>query len=132
MFAVPDHKASLAGKRGLVLDDEFLIALDIQQILESAGAATVTCCGNAENALAALRSGVKFDFAVLDLVLGGATRTSVTVAAVLAEQATPFVFLTGLRGEDASTSRFPGAPVVEKPYNTALLLDAVLHALAMR
>jgi hypothetical protein len=32
----------LSGKRCLVLDDEFLIALDIQQILERAGASHVT------------------------------------------------------------------------------------------
>ena len=32
---------SLAGKHCLVLDDEFLIALDIQEILEAAGAAKV-------------------------------------------------------------------------------------------
>lgn len=44
----------LAGKRGLVLDDKFPIALDIQQILESAGAASVTCYANAEAALKAL------------------------------------------------------------------------------
>ena len=33
-----DSETSIAGKRCLVLDDEFLIALDIQQILETAGA----------------------------------------------------------------------------------------------
>ena len=35
----------LAGKRCLVLDDEFLIALDIQEILEAAGVAQVVCVG---------------------------------------------------------------------------------------
>jgi CheY-like chemotaxis protein len=129
---VADIKPSLAGKRCLVLDDEFLIALDIQQILESAGAASVVCAGNSADALAALRSEMKFDFAVLDLVLGGATRNGLTVAAKLADQGIPFVFLTGMRREDGHTKAFPNAPVVEKPYDAALLIEAVLRALGTR
>ncbi len=105
----------LIGKRCLVLDDEFLIALDIQHILEAAGA-IVTCVSEAADALAAIRSGPRFDLAVLDVVLSGATRPSLTVAAALAMQRTPFVFLTGMRGEDMHTREFPNAPVVEKPY----------------
>jgi CheY-like chemotaxis protein len=126
---MPNIKPSLTGKRGLALDDEFLIALDIQQILETAGAASVTCVGNAEDALAALGSGVKFDFAVLDVILSGATPTSMPVAKALTKQKTPFIFLTGMRGEDAHTKNFPEAPVLEKPYEASLLLDALRRAL---
>jgi CheY-like chemotaxis protein len=120
----------LAGKRCLVLDDEFLIALDIQQILEAAGARSVICAGNADDAMAAIRGGPRFDLAVLDVVLSGATRTSTMVAAALALQKTPFVFLTGMRGEDIHTREFPRAPVLDKPYQPPSLLDAVLRALA--
>lgn len=123
---------ALAGKRCLVLDDEFLIALDIQQILEAAGAASVICAGNSADALAALRNSPKFDVAVLDLMLSGATRTSLAVAAALAEQGTPFVFLTGMGGNDAHLKQFPNAPVVDKPYQADLLMDAVLRAFGKR
>lgn len=121
---------SIAGKRFLVLDDEFLIALDIQQILEVAGALEVTCVGSAAEALAALRGGAVFDLAVLDVKLSGPTRTSITVAEVLAEQGTPFIFLTGMRGEDRHTRQFPRAPVVEKPYDAGVLVAAVQSMLA--
>lgn len=131
-FFVASPETLLAGKRCLVLDDEFLIALDIQQILEAAGAKTVICAGNAEDAMAAIHNGPRFDLAVLDIVLSGATRTSVTVAAALIAQNTPFVFLTGMRGEDVHTREFPKTPVVDKPYQPPLLLDAVLRALASR
>ncbi|HVZ53013.1 MAG TPA: response regulator [Pseudolabrys sp.] len=114
----------IAGKCCLVLDDEFLIALDIQMILENAGASEVVCVGNADDALAALQSR-KFDFAVLDVKLSGAARTSLTVAAALADVGTPFVFLTGVRGDDLHLRQFPDAPMVEKPYDVALLLNAV-------
>jgi CheY-like chemotaxis protein len=124
--------ASIAGKRCLVLDDELLIALDIQSILESAGAANVKCVANAADALAALRGDAKFDLAVLDVRLSGATRTSLTVAAVLAEQKTPFVFLTGMRADDVHAEQFPKAPVVEKPYDAPRLIDALLRALAAK
>jgi CheY-like chemotaxis protein len=121
---------SIAGKRCLVLDDEFLIALDLQQILEGAGAAEVICVGNAADALAAVRDGAPFDLAVLDVKLSGATRTSLTVAATLAEQGTPFVFLTGMRDGDVETRQFPKAPVIEKPYDAVMLLDTLQKALA--
>ena len=44
-------QSSLSGKRCLVLDDEFLIALDIQQMLERAGATEVICVASAAEAL---------------------------------------------------------------------------------
>jgi len=114
----------------LVLDDEFLIALDIRQILESVGVTTVTCIGSTAEALEKLRAGTKFDFAVLDVKLSGATRDSLTVAAELVRQKTPFVFLTGMRRQDERVRQFPNAPVVEKPYEAPLLLDAILRVLA--
>jgi CheY-like chemotaxis protein len=122
-------KALIAGKRCLVLDDEFLIALDIQQMLEAAGAASVTCFGNAADALAALRDGVHYDLAVLDVKLSGATRTSMTVAETLHASSTPFVFLTGICGDDIHTREFPGVPVIEKPYERHIFTDAIRRAL---
>jgi CheY-like chemotaxis protein len=119
----------LTGKRCLVLDDEFLIALDIQQVLEMAGAA-VTCVSEAADALAAIRNGPRFDLAVLDVVLGGATGPSMTVAAALTMQRTPIVFLTGILGEGMHTREFPNAPVVEKPYEPEMLLAAAHRALS--
>jgi CheY-like chemotaxis protein len=127
---VTPSESLLAGKRCLVLDDEFLIALDIQHLLETAGAKTVICAGNADDAMTAIRNGPRFDLAILDVLLSGTTRTSVTVAAALVALATPFVFLTGMHGEDVHTREFPKAPVLHKPYQPPLLLDAVLRALA--
>jgi CheY-like chemotaxis protein len=62
----------LRGKRYLVLDDEFLIALDIQQILELAGAMYVASVATASEAIALVRREPKFDLAVLDVKLSGA------------------------------------------------------------
>ena len=121
----------LAGKHCLVLDDEFLIALDIQHVLETAGAQSVTSVSNADDAMTAIRA-QRFDLAVLDVKLSGATRTSMTVAAALAEQGAVFVFLTGMRGEYDHTRQFPQAPVIEKPYQALTLLEALRKTLARR
>jgi CheY-like chemotaxis protein len=115
-------------KRCLVLEDEFLIALDIQQILEGAGAASVICQYDADDALVALRNGPRFDLAVLDIMVSGVPCTG--VAAALAAQSTPFVFLTGVRSDDEYIRQFPDAPVVEKPFHVPRLLEALRRALA--
>jgi CheY-like chemotaxis protein len=119
----------LAGKRCLVLDDEFLIALDIQQILELAGAKHVASVASASEAIELLRREPKFDLAVLDVKLGGAEGNSLDVAAMLAKAGTPFVFLTGMRVDNVHAKKFPQAPVVEKPYDALTLLDAAQRAL---
>jgi len=119
----------LIGKRCLILDDEFLIALDIQQTLEQAGAMHVACVATVAEALALLRSGSDFDIAVLDVKLSGADRDSLGVAALLASKGIPFVFLTGMRVDDVHAKQFPQAPVIEKPYDAVALLNAVRRAL---
>jgi CheY-like chemotaxis protein len=100
----------LRGKRYLVLDDEFLIALDIQQILELAGAKHVASVASASEAIELLRREPKFDIAVLDVKLGASEDNSLGVASVLAKAGTPFVFLTGMRIDNEHSRKFPQAP----------------------
>ena len=119
----------LTGRRCLVLDDEFLIALDIQQILELAGAKHVASVATASETIALLRREPKFDLAVLDLKLGGSEDNSLGVASELARMGTPFVFLTGMHVDNVHVRKFPQAPVAEKPYDALALLDAVQRAL---
>jgi two-component SAPR family response regulator len=119
----------LSGKRCFVLDDEFLIALDIQQILERSGAAYVASVASAIEAMKVLDREPKFDLAVLDVKLGDVEGNSLDVAALLHTQAVPFVFLTGMRTNDVHAKTFPNAPVIEKPYDATALLRAVQQAL---
>jgi len=128
---LPISDTLLGGKRCLVLDDEFLIALDIQQILELAGAMQVACAASVPEAIELLRREPKCDLAVLDVKLSGPDRNSLGIAALLAAKGTPFVFLTGMRVDDLHSRQFPQAPVVEKPYDATTLMDAVRRALAI-
>jgi len=122
-----DSDASLAGRRCLVLDDEYLIALDIQNILEAAGA-TVTAVADVDDALQHLNGEDRFDIAVVDVRLG-ATATSTAVTVRLIELGVPFVFLTGMRTDDVQLHH-PDVPVIERPYMADALLKAVDKALA--
>lgn len=123
-------QSPIVGKRCLVLDDEFLIALDIQQILERAGALHVACVASAAEAIKLLGNSPKFDVAILDVKLSGSNENSLGVASLLATLNTPFVFLTGMRADDVHARRFPQAPVIEKPYDAGALLAAVSRALS--
>jgi CheY-like chemotaxis protein len=122
----------LAGLRCLVLDDEFLIAFDIEQTLQAAGAAAVVCVSSAEAALAALQTGPPFALAVLDVLLGPNGESCTSVAEALTRLRTPFVLLTGFYEDDVRVPRFPAVPIVEKPYQTPQLIDALRKALVSR
>ena len=120
----------LAGKRGLVVDDEFLIVLDLQGLLEDSGA-EIVCQANADKACEALDNQGPFDFAVIDLHIGGGIESGISVAARLHEAGVPFVFLSGLASKDPQVTRF-NAPLIEKPYRPDVLVETIAKAMSAR
>jgi len=117
----------LRGLRCLVVDDEVLIAMDLEQILESAGASEVVCVGRAAQALAALDKKPAFAVAIVDFDLGG--ENDMAVPSALRERGIPFIFFTGINASDQRLGRFAEAPVVTKPYNIDELFAALRRAL---
>ena len=135
MFGLPGggtHTHALSGKRVLVVEDEFLIALDIQRMLEGEGVKTVLTASRVAQALDLFLSGGPFDAAVLDLRLD--RETSTPVAERLHAAGVPFVFLTGGQATDDIIQRFKSAPVVGKPFDVpgALRLLAPLAAFRVK
>ncbi|MBS0248272.1 MAG: response regulator [Proteobacteria bacterium] len=124
-----DAKSPLAGKRGLVLDDEFLIALDLEELLQGAGAEIVSV-SSIDKAVRALREGGPWHFAILDRHLDGTTSTS--VASACAGRNIPFVFLTGSRGPDRPGEPELAVPVIEKPYQPEALIETIRKLLDRR
>jgi CheY-like chemotaxis protein len=126
----PDHDISLSGLRVLVVEDEFIIALDIDRTLESAGAAGSRHAGNVRDALAvldAVETGRdRIDAAVLDLKLNH--DSALPVATRLSQLGIPFAFLTG-SPDDGDTRAFPDVPIVAKPFDDASLLGGIRRAL---
>ena len=119
----------LAGKRLLVVEDEFLIALDIASILEGGGAEVKTA-SRLDQALDLIKSDGPFDAAVLDLKLE--RETSVAIAEQLRAQSVPFVFLTGAAGDASIVAHFANAPVVGKPFDSETLFSALKQAMSGR
>src|SRR5437762_10954305 len=103
---------SLAGRRILVVEDEVIVAIDIQMILEDAGARVV---GPAHTLRSALERAEheEISAAILDLRLG---RDSIEpVARTLARRGIPFLFYTGQSRADPLRSEWPSAPLLSKP-----------------
>ncbi len=102
----------LLGKNILVVEDEFLIAADISDAIESARGTVgqlVTTVREAHEAL----SSRKFDGAVLDLkLLNG---SALSVAQRLARDGVPYVLLTGY-DRDGVPGLLRAAPRLEKPF----------------
>jgi CheY-like chemotaxis protein len=121
----------LDGKRCLVLDDEFMIAFYIQEVLEEAGA-SVRSFGDVEQAMKALNGGAEFDLAVLDIKMTGDAHDVMPLVTALVATATPFVFVTGIRIERAMALPLPPAPIVEKPFQPGVLMEALRQALETR
>lgn len=84
---------SLAGRRLLIVEDDFLIGMDFATSLEELGASVVGPVGNVDDALDLIAETKELDGAVLDLNLGG--EMSYPIAEALAERDIPFVFTTG-------------------------------------
>lgn len=119
----------LAGKRGLILEDEFLIALDLEELLQGAGA-EVLAVSRIDKALEALRDKGPWDFGILDRHLGNTT--SASVAAAFVERKIPFVFLTGSRSGSGSAPPVPVVPIIEKPYQPDALIRTIRKLLGGR
>mgnify|MGYP002529182726 CR=1 FL=1 len=112
----------LAGKSVLIVEDEFLIAFDIADQFETAGAQVLGPFASVSAALEALDDGGLPDAAVLDVNLGD--ERSVRVAQRLTQDDVPFVFVTGYDSSSLAEERKMG-PILQKPF----AFDAAIAAL---
>jgi DNA-binding response OmpR family regulator len=120
-------RARLDGIRVLVVDDEILIALDIEATFTEAGAKVVALCMTLSEALAGAAS-EKVSVATLDIRLG--QETSEAVAALLAERGIPFIFYSGQPLPDDMRERWPLSPLVVKPADPRQLVESVAALLS--
>jgi DNA-binding response OmpR family regulator len=100
----------LAGRRVLVVEDEFIVAAMLADTLEDAGATVVGPVGTLAEGVEQAQ-GATLDAAVLDWNLNG--EPGAPVARALRARGIPFVISTGYGAVEAE---FAGAPVLHKPY----------------
>lgn len=116
--------APLSGLRILLLEDEALIALDVEQICRDHGAEDVVVASSLDEAGSLFAA---CDAAILDVVLGG--EPTLDFARMLAERQVPFVFASGHDDLGALSAAFPGVVVVTKPYAGEDIVGAVVASL---
>lgn len=97
----------------LVLEDEFLIALDLKEALLDIGVVEVMLAGSVTEALSLIAES-RFAAALLDVNVAGVR--SYGVAERLQQDGIPFAFLTGY-SEDELPVAFAGVPIVRKPFS---------------
>ncbi len=100
-----------AHNRILIVEDEPLIAMELELLVEELGCKPVGPAQDLQSAQALLADG-QFDAAILDIVIG--RDTSFAIADELSRQGRPWIFTTGYADETLDI-RYPAVPVVTKP-----------------
>ena len=123
----PDDQTtgSLDNLNILVVEDQALIAMDIEETLKSLGVREVRASSTTSDALELL-AGFRPDAAVLDFNLGA--ETSEAVAKDLLARGIPFVFATGYGDTVMIPAQFAKTPIVRKPVSATSLVAKIQQA----
>lgn len=106
----------------LIVEDQVLIALDLEAMLSDEGLSRVSAASSVHQAMVAIGAAPP-DLAILDINLGPSN--SFAVAEELRRRGTPFVFATGY-GEGAELpDELAGTPIVRKPYSRNAIVTAL-------
>ncbi len=115
-------RRELEGRSVLVVEDEYLLAQCLSDLLEEHGAVVLGPAGSVESAFSLLTEGVRPDAALLDVNLGGVA--IYPVADRLAELDVPFVFTSGY-DRSLIPPRHADAPHCAKPFEPAQLMRSL-------
>jgi light-regulated signal transduction histidine kinase (bacteriophytochrome) len=115
-----------ADLRVLLVEDQMLIAMDVEATLADRGVSHVVTANSSDQALAAIRREPP-DIAVLDVNLGSGT--SIPVAEELRSRNIPFVFATGYGDSQMIPAELRTVPMVRKPFEGESLIALMVRAL---
>ena len=113
----PEPEVAASTKRDLgctlIVEDNLIIALDAEEMLKALGANGVMVVGSVGEAFRKLDE-EDVELALLDINLGN--ENSLPVAERLMKAGKPFIFTTGYGENSSIAEKFPGTPIVAKPY----------------
>jgi len=112
----------------LIVQNNAMMALEIEALLQDAGVETCFLAATAAAALPVLESR-DIAFAIVDTNLGQEMLEA--VANALLERKLPFIFTTDYDDDMHLAEQFPGAPVLAKPLREALLYRTLAKIGAM-
>ena len=110
-----------AARRVLIVEDEYLVAMELEDLLAEMGYRVVGPAARINEAIDLARD-AEIDFAVLDINLAG-TR-SFPVADILRQRNIPFVFASGY-GSDGLADGYRHETILRKPYALQDLEQAI-------
>ncbi len=110
----------------LIVEDEPLIAMMLEDFLESLGHSVSATCDTVRDALGEVEKG-GFDLAILDVNLKG--ESVWPVATVLRARGLPFIIASGGH-VDPPPAEFAAVPLIEKPYTVDRVTPAIDAAFA--
>ncbi len=114
------------GLRILAIEDEALIALDLEDMLRSSGAGEITVVRGFEEFEAILATRT-IDVAIINLDPSADAGADFRPARAAQTAGIPFLFATGAVG--TATAGFPDAIVVGKPYTREAIAVGVIETL---
>jgi CheY-like chemotaxis protein len=123
-----DESVGFEGLRVLIAEDEYLIALMLQQMLEDLGCQIVGAAENVDAAIGLART-VEADVAILDVNLGG--QSIYPVADILSSRRVPIIFATGY-GQQGLTEAYRRHTILPKPYDVSAVCGALRTAAGAR
>lgn len=113
--------------RGLVVEDNVIIAMDCEAVLRDLGCSEIEMASNVAQAIKIIES-APIGFAVLDVNLG--SETSFAVADALAARDIPFIFASGYADGVSFPEAHQDKERVNKPFDASTLAAALVRALA--
>ena len=116
--------SALIGKRVLILEDEYLLAMEAAETLEELGAVVVGPAHRVEAAKVLVLGG-NIDVALLDMNING--EPSSPIAELLSACGVPYVYATGY-GAAADVPK--GVMIVDKPYTREEIETALTSVLS--
>ncbi len=111
------------GKTILLVEDEFFVGSDLEQILADSGAETVLV--NTAGAASAKLAETTFDAAILDIHLQD--ESTYPLADTLRRKSIPFIFLSGYL---TIREGYTDVPFVDKPFTRDTVTNALKNLLA--
>ena len=116
-----DAGEQLLGKRVLIVEDEAMVALELQYVLEDEGAEVLGPARSLIKALEEVTHSTDIDVALLDVDLGG--DSVYPVAELLRLRGVPFAFHTGHASRAEMGALFPGTTTFIKPALPETLIE---------
>jgi CheY-like chemotaxis protein len=117
----------LRDRRILVVEDEYLIAMSLQDALENAGSVVVGPVPSVDKAIKTIESDPGIDAAVVDVNLGGVL--AYPVADLLIARKIPFVFTSGYE-DNVLRERYSQVKNCPKPYLFRAMEEALVEAMS--